>query len=574
MSDAASIEAKPLPAAGRLVTRGVGALERDRVSWAVLGVAMAAYAILEMWLTRGSGLFVDGVNLFLNDRGFDIGALLAPLNGHLVLMERSVYAVGLGLFGADTVLFRLVAVAGTLLASGALFALVKGRVGGAAALVPAILLLFLGTAWEVVVLPDGMTNTYCLAAGLGAMMALDRRDRRGDAVACGLLVASVCCWTLGAIFAVGAGVRIALEPERRRRLWVAALPLALYAVWMVWVRVSYVPDHSEVQNLYASNILVIPNFIASEAALVAGAAGGLGHDLITTDGFRLFEAAPGYGLVLAVAAIAAIVGAIRRNGASPAFWGAVVVLLAFWVTLAVGFSVGRTPGTVRYAYPGAALAFVVGAEALRGVWIPRWAVAASIACLLVALGANLARFRDGAELLRHYSANQRAQFTAIEISRRVVDPGFATRRVFSKTTAGAYLEAVSREGSPAFTAGELLAQPEDVRVTADEALVRALGVELSASPARANVSACHLVRPPPDGSPATLTVTAPARLLLRSRAPAPVSVRRFAGASTLALGTLQAATTEAIHLPRDAYSGPWYLTVGPSPAPVSICGGG
>src|SRR5204863_490303 len=77
----------------------------------------------------------------------------------------------------------------------------------------AILVLFLGSAWEVTIVQDVMTNVFCAAAGLGAFLALERGDRRGDVAACLLLVAAIACWTLGVAFAIGAVVIVLLQPR-------------------------------------------------------------------------------------------------------------------------------------------------------------------------------------------------------------------------------------------------------------------------------------------------------------------------------------------------------------------------
>jgi hypothetical protein len=557
----------------RRANRALAALERDRVCWAVLGIAMVGYAVLAMWLTRGTTLFVDGVNLFLNNRGLDAGALLAPLNGHLVLMERSVYAGGFALFGAGSIVFRLVEVAGVLLAVGVLFELLKRRLGPAVALAPALLILFLGTAWEVTLVPDVMTNTYCVAAGLGSVLALDRRDRRGDVAACLLLVASICCWTLGVAFAIGAGVRIALE-SGRRRLWLVAVPLALYAAWWIWVRVDYVPAHGRVQAGSLSNALTIPGFIANEASSVAASLSGLGHDFISTDPLRVFVTDPAFGFPLAVLGVGAIIVIVRRRGASPSLWGALTALLAFWIALAVGFEAGRTPLTARYVYPGAVLALVIAAEATRGLRASARQLAVLYGFTALALGANIVQLGDGASYFRGYSAMQRAQFTAIEVAGTRGDPAFMTQNVLAHAAAGPYLAAVARNGSPAYTTAQLAAQHETVREAADEALVPALAIHLAPGRRAAAPGHCRILRRAPAGSTSVLTIGAPKTVLLRSRSAAPVALRRFGSTSTVGVGSLRPRRVTALRLPADGYAGPWYVSVGPAQAPVSACGAG
>jgi hypothetical protein len=100
------------PELERRASRAFEALQRERTCEVALGVAMAVYAAVELWLTRGTTLFADGVDLFVNNRGLDPGALLRPLNGHLILMERGVYAVGLPLFDTHFLVYRLVEIVG------------------------------------------------------------------------------------------------------------------------------------------------------------------------------------------------------------------------------------------------------------------------------------------------------------------------------------------------------------------------------------------------------------------------------------------------------------------------------
>ena len=213
LSDRPAPALEPRPALQRWGGRVLDELDRADTCRAVLWVATVLYAGLAMWLTRGATLFVDGMQLFNDNRGLDAGALLRPLNGHLVLLERSVFAAGFALFGADFVVFRLVEVAGALLAVWLLFEFLRRRVGPPAALAAALLVLFLGSAWEVTLVPDVETNVYSAAFGIGALLALDRRDRRGDVAACLLLALSIAAWTLGLAFAVVAAVLVATQPR-------------------------------------------------------------------------------------------------------------------------------------------------------------------------------------------------------------------------------------------------------------------------------------------------------------------------------------------------------------------------
>ena len=530
---------------------------------------MAAYAALAIYLTRGVTLFVDGIQLFLQNRGFDPAVLLAPLNEHLVLIERSVYAADFALFGANFAVIRLIEAAGTLLAAALLYVYMRRRIGSLAALALAILLLFLGSAWEATLLPEGMTNVYAASGGLGAFLALDRRDRAGDAVAF-----SIACWTLGLAFAIGAAARIALEPGRLRRVWVVAIPLALYGAWLVWLHTTTLPHNlPSGQRITTSNALLIPNFIADEAGAVAGAITGLNHDFTQANpGLAVFSTNLAYGIPIAAIAAAALVFRLRRGPVHPTLWAALAALLSFWLLLALGLGLGRNPTTVRYVYPGAVLVLIVGAEALRGVRLGRGIVVAIAVAAPLALLTNLYRLREGGNYLRNYSLNQRAALTAVEIARSHLEPGFAITYGFNSVSpipARQYLVAVDRSGSPAYTPSELAAQPESVRETADSTLVSALGLRLR--PYAPGVRATHCRRFAPSPARQPLFAARPPRILLRAHAPAAVSVGRFADQPTVSLGSTPADKLTALSIPRDALRTPWFVAASANGQPVTVC---
>ena len=111
-----------------------------------------------------------------------------PHNEHLSLVPVLVYKLLFSTVGTDSyVPYR---VAGLLLHCGVaalLFAYARRRVGELLALGAAAIVLFLGTAWPDVLWPFQIGFLGSLAAGIGALLALDRedtprrRDRRGAA---------------------------------------------------------------------------------------------------------------------------------------------------------------------------------------------------------------------------------------------------------------------------------------------------------------------------------------------------------------------------------------------------------
>jgi hypothetical protein len=548
----------------RRARRALSDSELDRTCGFALGAAITVYAGLAIYLTRGTTLFVDEVSLFLQNRGLDPRTLLEPLNGHIVVFSRLVYAIGYELVGPVSPVYRAIEVVGAALAAGLLFAVVRRRVGAPLALAAAILLLFLGSAWEVILVPSGYPNVYSVAFGLGAWLALDRGDGRGDLAACALLVAATAVSDISLAFAAGALVRVWIEGPRRR-VWIPTVPLVLYAAWFAAVHAGVIPNGGS--GAKASNLLTAPNYVFDEASAVAGALAGLNYDFGPHGLLWVFSTSSPYGPPLAALGVGGIAWAARRRRPSPRLWGALVMLAVLWLALALSFGPGRIPTTVRYAYPSAVLVFVVAAEAGAGHRVGTRVLAAAYGLLVFALGTNLLRLDDGARFFRYYSTNQRAELTGIEVATRV-DPTFeVSQGLLGPIEARKYLAAVRRNGSPAFSLAGLEGQPETVRATADSTLVSALGIDLVAAPPRAAGWPCRVLVPPEGGS-ATAVVQPPRTLVLKARG-GRVALRRFASTTTVPIGQLSGALE--LRLPRDAYPGAWYVSVSGARGRVSVC---
>ncbi len=534
---------------------GITTRSPDRAAWAVLAVAMAIDAALVLWVTRGTTVFVDELDLLAVDRGLQPTALLTPLNGHLVLLQRTLWAVT----GPDFVVLRVVEAIGVVAVVGLLFALLRERIGALAALPLAVLVLFLGSAWELNLLISGIGNVLALAFGLGALLVLRRPGPARDAIACALLALSLASFTLGVAVAVGVVVLLALQPGGRRRLWVPLAPLALWALWLVWSRARELGDPADVA---LGNVLLIPNAVADLAAAAAGALAGLNNDWGTGDLFAEFTTRSDWGPVLAAGAAALLVVRIVRGHAGPWLWAALATLLTFWAVLAMGFGEGRGPSTVRYVYAGGVFLLLLGAEAARGVRPSGRALVVLYAVVALALLGNLGRLRDGATYFRSLAGTVRAQLTALELARDRVDPAF-TAAQFPQIVAGPYLAGVDRGRSPAYTEEELARQPEGRRHAADRTLAGALGIGLE--PAAVAPERCRRV---PGGAP--IPVRAPG-VVLTAPAPVQAGLRRFADTTTVPVGTAPAGEPVALRVPPDRSGRPWQLSLTPPPATLEVC---
>ena len=153
-------------------------------------------------------------------------------------------------------------------------------------------MLFLGTGWNDVLWPFQTGYLGSLAAGLAALLALDRESRRGDVVAALLLALALASSSLGVPLAAALAVEVLGGRTAGARWWVIAAPVALYALWWaVYGRAGA----ATLDNLFAT-----PRYVAEAAAGAAGALAGLGIE---------------WGRVLAVLGALALVLALRERAA-------------------------------------------------------------------------------------------------------------------------------------------------------------------------------------------------------------------------------------------------------------------
>ncbi len=459
------------------------------------------------------------------------------------------------------------------------YAIAARRLGAWVGLLPALLILFYGAGWEVLVNTAAMQNQIATAAGLGMLLALDRGDRRGDVLAGALLAISLASFTVGLAFAVGAALRILVERadgRSLRRLAVVAVPVAVYLVWFAWAQ-KY-----DQGTLSAFSVGSIASGVFDQVS--AGLAGVTGL-------FRL-TGAPTIGetLILDVSRTSALVFALaaaigwrifRGPRLTPAAWAAVGTLGAYLLLVAVGLDELRGPTASRYAYMFTVLLMVVGSELLAGIRIARaWVYAATVA-LFFSLLANVAEIRTAGQFFEQESAYNRAELGAMELVRPEVPPAFAAESqgkygvlphqdlLFA---AGDYFEAVDRFGSPADTPEEIAAAPDYAREAADGVLFRALALSVGppehgvadgpiAPPVVLNATverrgSCVHLTPEAEGDYYAAFDVAPGGISYDgSAAPASIKLGRFVEPPSIPLPT--AAPGGTIHFPADGYGGPW-----------------
>jgi hypothetical protein len=549
-----------IPAQGRLDSRVLVAL-----IW-----LFGASACLLLYLGTKLTFLLDDWEFLLYRRDFSADAILDPHGEHIVALPVLIYKALLATAGMGSALpYRVVSTALFLGSAALLFVYLRRRVGDWPALAATAIVLFLGAAWEDLLWPFQMTYFGSMAAGLGALLALERGDRRGEAVGCALLVLSVLFGSLGLSFAIGAGVYVLLQPERRRRLYVFLVPLAVYGLWWLgW-------GHSAESTLSLDNVARTPLYVIDSLANAVGSATGLTHSAIEVHD-RLLWARP----VTVVLVFLAAWRLYERDRVPLWFWVVLATAGSFWILAGFNQMPGRDPGASRYQYLDVVFVFMLAAELLRpelerGLRIGSKALAAIGIVAALSLAANLDELHDAYQDTYHpISRLEKAGLGALDISEDTVEPGFVLSEDvidtgFINVDADHYFSARDAYGSPAYDEAEIAASPEFVRYAADKVLFGALRIGLEPLPS-ASVPAAGCETVPSDGSasplfslpPDGVTIEAGREVIER------FEMSRFAtGSPPVLIEGLGPGEAGRLATPRDGATTPWKLrliTAGPT----------
>ena len=395
----------------------------ERLSLAGFGLATVASAALLLWAGQDFLFFSDELSWFAEaSPGYDPGVLLRPSNTHLIAVPRIVHATLLHAFGPDYLAWRVAGVIGVVVCAGLFFVLARRRIG-AVALLPTLVLLFLGSSWDTVVSPVGLPFLLAVGAGLGSLLALERSDRRGDVAACALAAVAVASHSFGLIFLVGVAVSILVGEDRLRRAWVFAAPLALYVLW--WALAARPPGAGG-SLAQASNLLLLPPYAGVALGAALAAVTGLNElDFATVAGFnRLPQRSWVLTPILGLTGVVLVLLRLRRGDLHPTMWVFLATLAAFVVSIGVSVGPGRPPTAARYLFPGAVIVLLVAAEAARGVRFSRRALMALVAVTVLSLAINVFHLLEARRFLTAYAINAGPTLAMVELARPEVEPGF------------------------------------------------------------------------------------------------------------------------------------------------------
>jgi hypothetical protein len=532
----------------------------------LLCVAAAESVVLLLHYGSGLTFYQDEWDVILHRRGLGLGSFLTPDNEHIFVIPSAIYKLLLATFGmTSTMPFRVVATMLLVATAVLLFAFLRSRVGDWLAPFAAVLVLFLGPAWQTLLLPVEMARVGSTAAGIGMLLALRRRDRAGDLWACGLATVSVLFFSLGVSFVLAAAVDVAQRrSEWRRRIFIPAIPLAVYALWYV----SY--GHAATSNVSLHNIVHSPIYLLN--ALAAGFQSLFG--LIPGDVLQL--AHPTWGWAILAAVVVAIAMRLLRGGrVGDQLWPVVVAAASALLLAGIAYVPGREATESRFQYTAVIFSLLVLAELLAGVRPSRVVLWGAAAVSGLALAANLSTLSLGRDYMREQSDLTRADLGALEIASHtvandfVLAPDISGTRFLNAVDAGPYLSAVRAFGSPADSQAELAAAASTDRAWADTVLARALPVSLTPSSDARAQGRCANARPDFELRPGTSTV-----IRLRRGPSATVRLGRFALPShPVVAGTLDGGRGGVLSIPADTSVRPWHLAVRAG-APATVCSAG
>jgi hypothetical protein len=529
----------------------------------LLTVAVAASGALILNYDRHLTFVSDDWRVMTSRPGWGPDALLKAFNEHLILIPTVIFKALVELFGMGSALpFFVVSIGLFLLCAVLLYIYLGPRVGEWAALVGAVLVLFLGAAFEDLFWAFQMGFFGSVAAGLGALIALDREDDRGDRWACALLLVSIGCGGVGLAFVAAAFADLAFgRRPRRNRAWVALVPLALYVGWRLgW-------GETAGSQVSFETIRGLPRYVFNAAA--AGTASLLGREAFADDGHPPLLAS----LLVIVLVFVAGARMIRQRQFSRGLAVALALALSYWLLIGLNRTGGHQVALLsRYQYPSAVFILVVAAELLRGVRIPR--LAATVAAVVTA-----AAIVGGIWLMNsHYdgrwtstSATIRQTTTALNIAgesavpdRKVAFPPGAA------LPAAVYLRAADQDGSPAYTEEELIDRPGYERARVDKMLSEAMAIVLWPSSGEVVTSRCRRVPSPKIGG--TSLGPGTYRIVNTGNAAVEMFLGRFSDKPRFELEPVPPSSARLLTIPPSRSDRMW--RIGAAGESVALCLGG
>jgi hypothetical protein len=554
-----------------MLSRARSRLDHERIA-VLLFAALAAIAFAYI-IHKGKGntFFFDEWG-WIEDKRNGLHPIFAADNNHLLVMQTALYQLLFHTIGLNHYwVFRTLGAAAHIALVTAVFAFGRRRVGGFAALIAVVPLAFLGTGWQFILWgAAGFGFLVSVALCIAALLALERGERRGDATACALLVLALAFSDYTLAFLAGIAIELLWRRRRLTHVWVWAIPIAINGIW--WL------GHHQASAI-RQNLTAAPGFALDALAGAVGGLFGLGIE---------------WGRPLAVAGLIGLVWTLSRPGAlTSRRAGLLGAAGVFWLLLGLGRAQVVEPTASRYVYVGAVFVVLIGVETLRGVNLPPRALGAGALLAIFALAGNFRAFDEGGGELHVASRQVASELGALEIARATAPAGLVVDTHYAPVLqAGPYFAAIDDlRSSPADTAAQISAEPEYIRLAADNVLVNAGSLAVAPSVAGAVGGAnppivdqsilgstrvrrgCVVFSSRGSGSGLDLRLPR-GGLEVRAAAGPPVEIRarRFAiGYTGGPLTTLPGGGTMVLRPAIDRSTLPWHVRVSPQQA-VDVCG--
>lgn len=549
--------------------------ERLKLWDALLAAVCVASAATIVVLGSRLTFYNDDWYVLLQRPGLSAETVLSPHNGHLSALPILAYKGLVELAGLDSQIpFRLLGAVVVVCLALAVFLFVRERLGKPLAVVSAALLLFLGPAWQDLLWTFEIGLMGSMAAGIGALIALERDVVRWDRAACALLVLSLLFSNLGVPFVVAATVEVLLLRRRPAQSWIPAIPALLFALW--WLGYGHdSPSYFTLGNVARAPAYVLDAISAGLAALAGLSQAPGGADAPLAWGRPL----------LALSAIGVAVWLLRGGRPSPRLLVVGSAALSFWLLTAFTFTdVFRNPFESRYLIVSGAFLIMIAAELFRSARLPAGAVPAIALAALVAIAANLGPLKQGYNFFRDQAVLTRADLGALDLARRHAPADFSIpstttfpggRVYLAGLIASDYYRERDEHGSPAYSPQEIAAAPLTARQSADAVLGLAYGLHLSPVAAVSRpkpVEGCRRLAPSFDTTTREARLPTGGALLTNlGQVPAELGLRRFAeGSLPVGLEDLAGGASARLAIPTDASSQPWQLGAGGG-SPLRVC---
>jgi hypothetical protein len=313
---------------------GARAATAAAVAVIVLGCLVIAHA------ARGLTFSGDDWGFMTDRRGFSAGVFLRPHNEHLSALPIAAYKLLLAVFGATSyVPFMALLLVTHGIVCLLVYLIARRYVGPWVALAPTAILAVLGPAWQDLLWAFQVGYLGSVASGLGMVLCLERRDRRGDRGAAVLLCVSLLCSSIGlAMVVLGLLLVVLQAPRKWRRLWVIGAPVVLYLIWYAFYGVSTIQTH---------NIVHIPKYVAQALFAAVSSVTGLAQTPAHVSPFLVSTAIGRYMALLVI--VLAAWHLARGGGFPPLFWASSGAALALWVAECLEYTMpARSAQQSRY----------------------------------------------------------------------------------------------------------------------------------------------------------------------------------------------------------------------------------